>query len=109
VRYENLQTWSQPVAPIDFHDGVASYALRFRTVRPESDWRLHSDALVNVRLGVFGQGNFEASVPVAIRKFNPVRDRLQLTRGSRFFPGEVTQAGRRWFPNRSHSRGFTTR
>ena len=109
VRYENLQTWNQPVAPIDFKDGVASYALPFRTVHPESDWRLHSDALANVRLGVFGQGNFEASVPVELRKFNPVRDRLQLTRGSRFFPGEVTQQRRRWLPYRNNSRGFTTR
>ncbi|MGI9427239.1 MAG: hypothetical protein ACR2NM_01180, partial [Bythopirellula sp.] len=109
VRYENLQTWNQPVVPLDFKDGVASFAMRFRTVRPEFDWRLHSDALINVRLGVVGQGNYEASVPVAIRKFNPVRDRLQLTRGTRFFPGEVTQQRRRWLPYRSHSRGFTTR
>ena len=100
ARYEDMEQWSQPVEPVDFKDGVASYALRFRTIRPELDVRLHSEALVNVRLGVFGQGNFSASVPVHIRAFNPFRDRLRLTRGSRFLPDEHTHESRHQLPMR---------
>ena len=94
VGFEELGSWTQPVMPVDFNDGVASYALRFRTVEPERDVRLRPDAIVNVRLGVFGQGNFEASAPVQIRAFNPLRDRRQQFRGTRFFPGELTGGSR---------------
>ena len=90
-RHEDLEQWTQPVMPADFIDGIASYAIRFRKSHPASDVGLHPEALLNVRLGVFGQGNFSASVPVQIRAFNPFRDRLQLNRGTRYFPGEVTQ------------------
>jgi len=92
VRFEDLQQWAQPVARKDFVDGVASYALRFRGVQPQRDAELRSGALANVRLGVFGEGNFSASVPVRIREFNPVRDQRQIYRGTRFFPGEITAA-----------------
>lgn len=110
VRYEDLQRWSQRVSKADFDaDGLASYRLRFRTINPELDLGLHSDALINVRLSVSGQGNFEASVPVQIRVFNPVRDRLQLTRGGRFFPDELTQRTRRQLPHRTHSRSLRSR
>ncbi len=95
VRHENLEQWTQPVVPIDFVEGVASYAFRFRTTRPEFDLGLHPETLVNVRLGVFGQGNYSASVPVQIRAFNPFRDRLQLSHGSRFLPEEFTPSRHR--------------
>ena len=90
VRFEQLQRWSEPVRLADFHDGVANYPLRFRTVRPEFDWELIPYALLNVRLGVYGQGNFEATVPVKIREFNPFRDQLQKYERSRFFRDELT-------------------
>lgn len=110
VRYEDLQRWSQRVRTEDFDaDGLASYRLRFRTINPELDRGLHSDALINVRLSVSGQGNFEASVPVQIRAFNPVRDRLQLTRGGRFLPDELTQRTRRQLPHRTHTRSLRSR
>jgi len=109
VRYEDLQKWTQSVVPVDFTDGVASYALRFRTVRPEFDLGLHSEAMVNVRLGVFGQGNIAASVPVQIRNFNPFRDRLQLTHGSRFLPNELTGSVRHQLPHRTHTRQLRNR
>ncbi len=110
VGYEDLQRWSKGVNKDDFDaDRLATYRLRFRTVRPEFDVGLHADALVNVRLSVRGQGNFEASVPVQIRKFNPVRDRLQLTRGGRFFPDELTQGTRHQLPHRTHTRQLRTR
>ncbi len=91
IRFEALQKWSQPVASSDFSEGVASYALRFRTVEPEFDFGLRSEALVHVRLGVFGQGNFAASVPVQIRSFNPFRDQWQLHQGSHSFRSELTR------------------
>ncbi len=110
VEYEDLQRWSKRVDKGDFDaDGLATYRLRFRTVRPEFDVGLHADALVNVRLSVRGQGNYEVSVPVLIRKFNPVRDRLQLTRGGRFFPDELTQGTRHQLPHRTHTRPLTAR
>jgi len=95
IRFEELQHWSQPVAPKDFLDGMASYALRFQTVRPEFDWELIPFALLNVRLGVYGEGNFEASVPIMIRQFNPFRDQLQKYARSRFLRNELTEEVRR--------------
>ena len=95
VRFEELQRWSQVVEFDDFGDGLASYALRFRLVRPEFDWELIPYALLNVRLGVSGEGNFEASVPVVIRQFNPFRDQLQKYARSRFFRDELTDEVRR--------------
>ena len=104
VDYEALQQWSQAVQPADFVDGVASYALRFRNVRPEFDFGLHSEAIVNVRLGAAGQGNFSASAPVVIRSFQPFRDRLQLYTGGRFLPDELTNEVRHTLPRRTHGR-----
>lgn len=109
VRYEQLQQWTQRVDRDDFIEDVASYLLRFRTVQPEFDLGLSPDALVHVKLSVFGQGSYEASVPVMVRKFNPVRDRLQLTRGERFFPNESTQNGRYQLPQRRQSRAIVIR
>ena len=90
VSFDDLQRWSEAVRPADFRDGSACYTLRFRNVRPEFDWELMPCALLNVRLGVYGQGNFEATVPVAIREFNPMRDELQQYRDSRFLRNELS-------------------
>jgi len=95
IRFEELQRWSQPVVRADFQDGVASYALRFRQVQPEFDWELIPYGLLNVRLGVYGEGNFEASVPVEIRQFNPFRDQLQKYAQSRFLRDELSRQVRR--------------
>ena len=95
VRFEEMQRWGQPVRKGDFIDGVASYLLRFRNVRPEFDFDLMPVALLNVRLGVYGVGNFEASTQVIIREFNPYRDRMQLYEGSRFFRDELSDQVRR--------------
>jgi len=104
AQYEDLEQWTQPVVPVDFVDGVARYAIRFRKTHPAFDIGLHSEALLNVRLGVFGQGNFSASAPVQMRAFNPFRDRLQLTRGSRFLPDELTEEVRHQLPTRINTR-----
>ena len=110
IRFENLQTWSQPIARKDFRDGLAMYVLPFRGLQPEFDDELRPDAQLNVRLGVFGEGNFSATVPVPLWEFSPFRDRLQKFDGSRFFRNEVTRRPRllstdppgiyrRWFRN----------
>jgi len=90
IRFEDLQQWHQPVAPHDFIDGVAAYGLPFRALNPEFDDELRLDAQLNVRLGVFGEGNFAATVPVPLRQFSPYRDRLQMFEGSRFFRDELS-------------------
>ena len=95
IRFEELQRWTRPVVPLDFVEGAASYVLPFRTIHPEFDLELWPHALLNVRLGVFGQGSYEATVPVALREFNPMRDRLQYFQGSRFFRDELSQHVRR--------------
>ncbi len=91
VHFEDLQQWTQPVMPEDFVDGVAGYVLPFRTVHPEFDFELRPDAQLHVRLGVFGSGNFAATVPVLLREFNPFRDRMQMFEGSRFFRDELSR------------------
>ena len=91
IQYETAQRWSQAVSRRDFHNGVAVYRLRFRTVRPEQDLELSSLGLLNVRFSVAGQGNFEASTPLSIRPLNPFRDWLQLQRGTRFLRDELAE------------------
>lgn len=81
--------WSQRVAESDFVDGLATYELRFRHTAPEWQFDLLPDAVLEVRLGAHGEGNFAASAPVLIREFNPLRDNQQLFRGTRFLPGEL--------------------
>ena len=90
IRFEDIQQWSQPVAPHDFADGVAMYVLPFRGFSPEFDDELRPDAQLNVRLGVIGEGNFAATIPVPLWQFSPFRDRLQMFEGSRFFRDEIT-------------------
>jgi hypothetical protein len=111
VSFEEFQRWSAPVSFADFDEGVATLPLRYQRLSPEFRWDLCTAALLNVRLGVAGQGNFEASVPVAIQEFNPFRDALRNQQGSRFFRDELTGNTRHSGPMRlyqgsSPPRGF---
>jgi hypothetical protein len=90
IRFEVFETWTQPVTPHHFKDGVAMYVLPFRAFKPEFDDELRPDAQLNVRLGVFGEGNFAATTPVPLWNFSPYRDRLQMFEGSRFFRNELS-------------------
>ncbi len=90
ILFEDIQQWSLPVVPHDFVDGVAAYILPFRQLAPELDDELRTDAQLNVRLGVPGEGNFTAAIPVPLLEFNPYRDRLQMFEGSRFFRDELS-------------------
>jgi hypothetical protein len=87
--FEQLHDWTQPVAATDFVDGVATYELRFRKTAPEWEFDLLPDAVLDVRLGAFGHGNYAASSPVLVRAFNPLRDNLQLRGRTRFLPHEL--------------------
>ncbi len=70
---------------------VATYRIPFRTVHPEFQLDVATHGLVHARLGIPGQGSFEASVQTRLRTFDPVRDQLQLERGKRFFASERTR------------------
>ncbi len=87
--FSELDRWTQPVKLGDFVDGVATYELRFRGTAPEWQFDLLPDAVLDVRLGAFGHGNYAASVPVVIRPFNPLRDNLQQRHDTRFLPREL--------------------
>ncbi len=100
-----LERWNATVVESMFVENLAEIKLRFRKVRPEFDLGLCTSALVHVRLGVPGTGNFEASIPMDLRKFNPYREQLQYQEGSRFFSNELTHNTRQvGFP--PFSRGF---
>ncbi|MDZ4657127.1 MAG: hypothetical protein SH868_06060 [Bythopirellula sp.] len=90
IGFQEFQRWSVPVVEKNFIDGIAELPLRFRRASPDFDWELCSSAILNVRLGVTGQGNFEASLPVTIREVNPLRDEMQNLLGSRFYRDELT-------------------
>jgi hypothetical protein len=91
VSFEEFGRWTKSISEHDFHEGIAEFSLRFRRYSPEFDWELCTAALLNVRLSVHGQGNFEASVPIAIHEYNPIRDEMRNWRGSRFFRNELTR------------------
>lgn len=89
VYFDELDRWSERVEPEDFVDGAACYTFKFRRTAPEWQFDLLPDALLTVKLGAYGHGNFAASAPVILRKLNPLRDNLQLLEGTRFLPQEI--------------------
>jgi hypothetical protein len=89
VEFGELDRWTQLVRVQDFVQGAATYVLRFRNTGPEWQFDLLPDAVLNARLGATGHGDFEASTPVYLRPFNPLRDNLQLLEETRFLPGEL--------------------
>ena len=107
VTFEEFGRWSHAVSRTDFYEGVAEIPLRFRRLSPEFDWELCTAALLNVRLSVHGEGNFEASVPVAIHQFNPIRDEFRNQQGSRFFRDELSHRARH-DGTRNFHRGYSS-
>jgi hypothetical protein len=105
VSFDEFSRWSQKVSMKDFQEGVAEFPLRFQRYSPEFDWELCTAALLNVRLSVHSQGNFEASIPIAIHEYNPIRDEMRNWRGSRFFRDELTGSTRHQWPMDLHQ-GF---
>lgn len=88
--FQELGRWSKPVRATDFGTWGAVYRFPFRTIHPEFDLDVSPYGLLHARLGVRGDGSFEASVPVRVRVYDPLRDHLQLHEGKRFFPNERT-------------------
>lgn len=105
VSFEEFGRWCQKVSTKDFHENAAEFPLRFQRYSPEFDWELCTAALLNVRFSIHGQGNFEASIPIAIHEYNPIRDEMRNWRGSRFFRDELTRSTRHQWPMDLHS-GF---
>jgi hypothetical protein len=83
-----LQRWSERMVPEQFAGGPAVFRLPFRQIRPERDLELAPGGILQIEVGAFGHGRFASSAAVAVREFNPVRDRFEQRTGSRFFPGE---------------------
>jgi hypothetical protein len=89
IEFGELGRWTQRVRPEDFVDGVATYDLRFRVTAPEWEFDVAPDAILTIELGASGHGHYAASAPLALRRFNPLRDQMQLYRDSRFAPAEL--------------------
>lgn len=87
--FRELESTSELVRISDFANGPAVFQLPFRRFHPDVDFDFAPGAVVHARLGIAGQGVFEASADcVPTRNFSPIRDQLQLYQGQRFFPGE---------------------
>jgi hypothetical protein len=93
--FRELARWGKKVRTTDYGDWGAVYRFPFQNVHPEFDLASSADGLVHCKLGVPGQGNFEASVPISLRPYNPLREQLQLHQRKRFFPRERTGRGLR--------------
>jgi hypothetical protein len=98
--YSRLDRWSVRLTPVDFgREGFAPgdsegreavVRLPFRRVHPEFEVDVRNFGQLNASLLVTGQGVYDATVPINLRSFSPIRERLQQSRRSRFFPGERT-------------------
>jgi hypothetical protein len=87
--FHELESSSELVRVGDFSGGPAVYQLPFGRFHPDVDFDVAACAVVHARLGIAGQGVFEASADcVPLREFSPIRDQLQLYTGRRFFRGE---------------------
>lgn len=87
--FRELERSHHAVKVDDFRAGSAVYRLPFNRVQPDFDWGVSTHGIVHARLGVPGEGVFEASDShVRLRSFSPTRDRMQLFRGDRYFPLE---------------------
>ena len=88
-QFVELQRGNRLLRPEDFASGAAVFELAFDQVRPDFDPNLACNAIVYARLGVFGQGVFEASdAQIGLREPSRIRDQLQQHTGRRFFPIE---------------------
>lgn len=85
-----LTEWSGRLRAGQFGPQGAVLRFPYRAVHPEFQLDIASDAIVQVRLQTRRSGPLYASAPVLLRSFNPLRDRLQLKSGTRFFPAERT-------------------
>jgi len=74
----------------DFHSHSTRVRIPFRELNPEHDVQLLAYGQLHVEFNANHLGLVAASISVRVRAFNPLRDRLQLKTGSRFFTEERT-------------------
>lgn len=91
--YGELERWSERILPQQYDtNGVGRVRLAFRNIRPDLDSSIDPEGAVRVRFGADRQGApYDAVVPVSLRSFSPLRDRMELNRGVRMFPSELTR------------------
>lgn len=108
-KVEQIASWTQvlPAPPRTgaFRPGVSipplAIVVPLPRPLPDHDLRWADLGELHARLLVPGQGVFEATQgSVVLRHLSPVRDRLQIETGSRFFAGESTRDSRRRGPLR---------
>lgn len=86
-RFGNEETWSRPIGRNDFGPHGAVVDLPFRNLQPEQDGEILPLAVLDVRLGVPGQGTFDTRLEdVELRSGAFTRD-LRLRNEPRQAPG----------------------
>jgi hypothetical protein len=89
--FSPLGQWTEQARAEDYGPQGVVYRLPFRGIHPEFDLAVAPHAALHARLSVPGLGTFETTESMLrIRPYSAVRDRLQLSTGSRFFPQERT-------------------
>lgn len=86
--YVELGRWNELLSSADLT--TAGYVLRlpFRQISPDLDLDITLNGQLDARLNAQGQQFYEATSPIQLRAFSPLREELQLNRGTRYFPGE---------------------
>ncbi len=90
ARYIELGQWNERIRSRDATSSGYLLRLPFRTVHPEYDLDIALDGQLDAHLSVQGQPILEATAPLQLRTFSPLREELQLNRRTRFFPDEFT-------------------
>ncbi len=89
-KYSRLERWSVRLARSDFDGREAVVRLPFRSMHPEFDIDVRYYGQLDASLNVDGQGVYDATVPVVLRTYSPLRERMQQYDRYRFFAGERT-------------------
>ncbi len=90
ARYQELGRWSERLQATDATNSGYVLRLPFRNVHPEHDLDVALDGQIDAHLSVTGQGVYDATSPIQLRRFSPLREELQLYRGTRLFPDEYS-------------------
>ncbi len=87
--FRELERARHLVRVSDFDRGPGVYQLPFRQFHPDINFEVGQQAVVHARLGIPGQGRFEAADgQVLLREFSQVREHRQLFLQERLFPAE---------------------
>ncbi len=82
-----FEEWTHQLSPSDFGPNNATVDLPFRKLDPERDLDVIPVGLLQARMGISGQGSFQApATEFWLRPTSYLRDELQLHTGSRLLP-----------------------